>query len=274
MRRCFSVFDRDLTAYLGDGNSYSHAAAVLLAGGALKGYGTMQAVLSAVGTECGAAVLPVENNVEGAVNEVYDALFDCELYVKKQLVLPVRHSLIAAEGATLGDIRRVVSHPQAIAQCRRFLDGLGVPVMSAASTSAALQLVDETTAAVAFKPKDGQRALAVGIQDSALNATRFALLTPERSDGGATVSVAFDLVNEPGALLTALKSLYDRNVNMTRILSRPNRSGDGRYRFFVDFDFDGGSAALDETLADLKKCCTALRFLGRYDCVHAEADNK
>ena len=74
------MFDRDLTAYLGDGNSYSHAAAVRLAGGALKGYGTLQAVLAAVGTECGAAVLPVENNVEGAVNEVYDALFDSELY--------------------------------------------------------------------------------------------------------------------------------------------------------------------------------------------------
>ncbi len=268
------MFDRDLTAYLGDGNSYSHAAAVRLAGGALKGYGTLQAVLAAVGTECGAAVLPVENNVEGAVNEVYDALFDSELYIDSQLVLPVRHSLIAADGVKIGDIRRVVSHPQAIAQCRRFLGELGVPVMSAASTSAALKLVDGETAAVAFRPCDGQIALASGIQDSALNATRFALLSPVMSDRGATVSVAFDLLNEPGALVTALKTLYDRNVNMTRILSRPHRSGDGQYRFFVDFDFEGSGEELGAALSELKRCCTAFRFLGRYDCAHADDDNK
>ncbi len=202
------MFDRDLTAYLGDGNSYSHAAAVRLAGGALKGYGTLQAVLAAVGTECGAAVLPVENNVEGAVNEVYDALFDSELYIDSQLVLPVQHSLIAADGVKIGDIRRVVSHPQAIAQCRRFLGELGVPVMSAASTSA------------------------------------------------------------------ALKTLYDRNVNMTRILSRPHRSGDGQYRFFVDFDFEGSGDELGAALSELKRCCTAFRFLGRYDCAHADDGNK
>ncbi len=268
------MFDRDLTAYLGDGNSYSHAAAVRLAGGALKGYGTLQAVLAAVGTECGAAVLPVENNVEGAVNEVYDALFDSGLFIAKQLVLPVRHSLIAADGVEIGDIRRVVSHPQAIAQCRRFLGELGVPVMSAASTSAALKLVDGETAAVAFRPCDGQIALASGIQDSALNATRFALLSPVMSDSGATVSVAFDLLNEPGALVTALKTLYDRNVNMTRILSRPHRSGDGQYRFFVDFDFEGSGEELGAALSELKICCTAFRFLGRYDCAHADDDNK
>ncbi len=261
----------DKTAYLGDRYSFSHAAAVEMSDGELIPFATLTQTLAACGTTCNKAVVPVENNVEGAVNEVYDALFDSGLYIEKQLVLPVRHSLIVKSGTALGDIRRVVSHPQAIGQCRRFLAELGVTVVAAPSTSEALKCVDEHTAAIALMPRDGQQAIARGIQDSAVNATRFSLLTAERSSCGGTVSTAFDLNNAPGALLEALRILYSHGINLTRILSRPHRDGSGKYRFFVDFDFAESNDRLFDILDELSRRCVAFRFLGRYDVAAAKS---
>lgn len=260
----------DKTAYLGDRYSFSHAAAVELTGGELVPFATLSQTLGACGKLCAKAVLPVENNVEGAVNEVYDALFDAGLYIERQLVLPVRHSLIVLRGTPLRDITRVMSHPQAIGQCRRYLAELGVPVVAAPSTSEALKSVDAHTAAIALMPRDGQEVAARDIQDSAVNATRFALLSAERSIAGGTVSAAFDLNNEPGALLDVLSIIYAHGINLTRILSRPHRDGSGKYRFFVDFDFAKDNDALFGVLGEVEKHCVALRFLGRYDVTRSE----
>ncbi len=226
----------------------------------------MSEVLAAAKSECEYAVLPLENNVEGAVNEVYDALFDSGLYITRQLTLPVRHSLIAKSGASISGIQKIMSHPQAIAQCRKFISEIGVPVIAVSSTSAALELATETTAAIAFKPRSGQTVLATGIQDSLLNATRFALLSRKENADGNTVSVVFDLKDEPGALVRVLSVFDENKVNLTRILSRPHRSGSGKYRFFTDFDFSLSRIELDGLLQSAAKHCTAFRCLGRYDC--------
>ena len=266
-----TVYDFSLTAFLGDENSYSHAAAQMLTGGKLKGYDTLSKVIAAViGGETAAAVVPTENSVEGAVNEVYDMLSGSGLYIAHQIILPISHSLIAAEGATLDSIKRIRSHPQAIGQCRSFLSKLSVTVEAVSSTSAAISLVDGECAAIGFKPKKGQIVLATGIQDSMLNSTRFSLLTKERSKAGGTVSVAFDLKNSPGSLLNALSVMSEADVNMTRIISRPHRSGDGRYRFFVDFDYAAGTDELERFLAQVACACDGLWFLGRYDVTVAD----
>ena len=235
--------------------------------GALKAYSTMRETIAAAAScECDYAVLPVENNVEGAVNEVYDAFFDSGLFIERELVLPVRHSLIVEDGVTIEGVKKVCSHPQAIAQCRKYLEKLGVQVVAVSSTSAALGEVKGGTAAIAFRPKAGQTAIASGIQDSANNATRFALLTRERTSAGGTVSIAFDLKNSPGTLLAVLSVINARGINMSRILSRPHRDGSGKYRFFIDFDFDGSDKELSELFDEIGKCCSEFRFLGRYDC--------
>lgn len=254
-----------VTAYLGDEYSYSYAACRMLSGGECRAYGTMSKALgAAVSRECEFAVLPIENNVEGTVNEVCDALFDCGLYIIAQLVLPIRHSLIAEHGVDIADITRIVSHTQAIGQCRTFLSGLdGVAVSAVSSTSAALIAAHGTTAAIAFKPRDGQIVLCSGIQDSELNATRFALLGTTPNTCGSSATVIFDLENKPGALLSALTAVESRGVNLTRILSRPHRNGDGGYRFFVDFDCDD-SLDMDSLLSDIERHTVAFRFLGRY----------
>ena len=265
-----AVYDSQVTAFLGDENSYSHAAAQMLTKGALKGYDTVSNVITAVMRgETDAAVVPTENSVEGAVNEVYDMLPGSGLYIVRQIILPIRHSLIAADGATLGSIKRIRSHAQAIGQCRNFLSKLNVTVEAVSSTSAAISLADGESAAIGFKPKARQIALATDIQDSMLNSTRFSLLTKEKSVEGKTVSISFDLKNKPGALLAALNVMSGAGVNMTRIISRPHRSGDGRYRFFVDFDYAESSEKLDGFLAEIKTACDGLWFLGRYDVTTA-----
>ena len=266
-----AVYDSRVTAFLGDENSYSHAAAQMLTDGALKGYDTVSSVISAVMRgDTDTAVVPTENSVEGAVNEVYDTLSGSGLFIARQIILPIRHSLIAAEGATLSSVKRIRSHAQAIGQCRNFLSKLNVTVEAVSSTSAAISLVDDESAAIGFKPKAGQTVLATDIQDSMLNATRFSLLTKERSVDGQTVSISFDLKNKPGALLAALNVLSGAGVNMTRIISRPHRSGDGRYRFFVDFDYADGTEKLEAFLEEIKSACDGLWFLGRYEVVTAQ----
>ncbi|MCH5351461.1 MAG: ACT domain-containing protein [Clostridiales bacterium] len=266
-----AVYDLGLTAFLGDENSYSHAAAQMLTDGKLKGYDTLSKVIDAViSGATDAAVVPTENSVEGAVNEVYDVLSDSGLYIAHQIVLPIRHSLIAAENATMQSIKRIRSHPQAIGQCRSFLSKLNVTVEAVSSTSAAIALVDGESAAIGFKPKAGQKAIATGIQDSMLNSTRFSLLTKARSEKGGTVSVSFDLKNSPGSLFNALGVMSGAGVNMTRIISRPHRSGDGRYRFFVDFDYADDTVALERFLEKVACACDGLWFLGRYDVTVAD----
>lgn len=266
-----AVYDTSVTAYLGDENSYSHAAAQMLTDGALKGYDTMSKVITAaMRGDVDMAVVPIENSVEGAVNEVYDMLTDSGLYIARQLILPIRHSLIALNGDTLDSIERVRSHPQAIAQCRNFLSGLSVTVEAVSSTSEAISRVGRGAAAIGFRPKSGQSVLASDIQDSMLNATRFSLLKREKSVEGKTVSVSFDLKNKPGALLSALNVMSGAGVNMTRIISRPHRSGDGRYRFFVDFDYAESAERLETFLAKIKTACDGLWFLGRYNVDAAE----
>lgn len=268
------MYIQGTTAYLGDEYSYSYAAATELVGGSLKNYDAIsKAIAAASSGECFSAVVPLENNVEGAVNEAYDALFDSGLYIARQLILPVKHSLIAAEGATLSGLTRIVSHAQAIAQCHNFLLPLSVSVEAAPSTSEALKRADLTTAAIAYRPREGQTVLAKNIQDSALNATRFALLTKTAESDGDKASVIFDLKDKPGTLFKALEEIYRRGVNMTRILSRPHRSGSGAYRFFVDFDFDGSSDELDDLLSAMKANCSAFRFLGRYRLYKAERND-
>lgn len=261
-----AVYNSCVTAFLGDENSYSYAAAQMLTDGALKGYDTVSDVIAAVmRSETDIAVVPTENSVEGAVNEVYDMLPGSGLYIARQIVLPIRHSLIAADGATVKSVKRIRSHPQAIGQCRKFLSTLSVTVEAVSSTSKAISLVDGESAAIGFKPQNGQIVLATDIQDSKLNATRFSLLTREKSVEGKTVSVSFDLKNKPGALLAALNVMSGAGVNMTRIISRPHRSGDGRYRFFVDFDYVDDIEALESFLDAIRTACDGLWFLGRYN---------
>ncbi len=244
----------------------------------IRGYDSVRAALQAVKNgECSAAVVPIENSVEGTVTETADSLGELGLYVTDEIILPVRQSLITLGGVKKEDIKTVYSHPQALAQCRETLRNVlpaakSVPV---AFTSAGLNMLDSDSAAIARAPKDGQVVLLDNIADSADNCTRFIAVKSKANDVGEKISVLFSTENKPGALLDVLSVIKSHGLNMVKIESRPAKKKMGQYVFYVDFLVSGKSVKLDGILGEISLKCGDLQFLGRYNPYSWNpADNK
>ena len=222
--------------------------------------------------DCQAAVVPVENSVEGGVTACLDALWEHpHLATSRALVLPIRHALLGS--GPIEGVSEVLSHPQALAQCSQWLGEHlpGALQLPTSSTAAAARMVagSRFRAAVASLQagqEHGLEVLAYPINDVAGNCTRFLLLRAgERSLQGAIASLAFSLhANQPGALLEALTCFARRGLNMSRIESRPSKREMGEYLFFVDLELPQGSAGLEQVLADLRPMCEHLHLFGAY----------
>lgn len=261
-------------AYLGDEYSHTFAACKLLAIGDTAGFKTVREAAAAVESGvCDECVLPAENSVEGAVTATEDALADFGLYIRSRAALPIRQNLVVLRGALPQNITRIFSHPQALAQCAKWLSE-NVPqaeLIPTLSTSYALDLVtDKATAAVASAAKDGQEIAAFGIEDYKHNCTRFLRLSKTPNESGKRASVIIGAENRPGGLLNILKMFESAQMNMTRIESRPSKTGLGDYIFFVDFILpeSGGGKAISGLLSELKAGGALIKFLGRYDDIN------
>jgi len=269
-------------AFLGPVGTYGEQAAHRLA--ELEGWHEpellpqqgIRAVVQALATGLAdAAVVPVENSVEGGVTAALDALWEHpDLTVARALVLPIRHALVGS--GPIEAVSEVLSHPQALAQCSQWLEAqlptaLQLPT---SSTAEAARLVrgSRFRAAVASTEaarEHGLTVLAYPINDVVGNCTRFLLLRRgERLLHGALASLAFSLhANQPGALLEALVCVQRRSLNMSRIESRPSKREMGEYIFFVDLELTettGGEAALQGVLDDLAPLCEHLALFGAY----------
>lgn len=253
-------------AYLGDTTSFSYAAAVECTTGDYVGYPTITSAITAVARgDADECVVPIENNTEGSVNETVDGQWQNDLFINSQYVLPIKHNLIAKQGVRYEDVTRIVSHAQAIGQCHEFLlKAEGVRVEAVSSTSVALTLIDDHTAAIARLAPPGAVVLKADIADSANNATRFVRLSKTPTFSGDCASIMCVLKNKPGALKELLDAFYALNINLTRIVSRPFRSGNGEYRFFIDFVFAGLKDELEPILENLARHVETLKFLGAY----------
>ena len=235
----------------------------------------IRAVVQALATAtCEAAVVPVENSVEGGVTAALDALWEhADLTVARALVLPIRHALLGS--GSLEGISEVLSHPQALAQCSQWLSehlphALQLPT---SSTAEAARLVRGSRFRAAVASQDagqehGLTQLAYPINDVAGNCTRFLLLRRGApAPKGSLASLAFSLhANRPGALLEALACFERRNLNMSHIESRPSKREMGEYIFFVDLELagDASATALAEVMQDLKPLCEHLTLFGAY----------
>lgn len=235
----------------------------------------IRAVVQALASgDCQAAVVPVENSVEGGVTACLDALWEHpDLAIVRALVLPIRHALVGS-GPREG-ISEVLSHPQALAQCSQWLgDHLPTALqLPTSSTAEAARMVKGSRfrAAVASRQaaaEHGLEVLAYPINDVAGNCTRFLLLRRgAQPSAGPVASLAFSLhSNRPGALLQALTCFADRGLNMSRIESRPSKREMGEYIFFVDLDLPAqqGQASLQATLSALGPLCEHLMLFGTY----------
>ena len=235
----------------------------------------IRAVVQALASgACEAAVVPVENSVEGGVTACLDALWEHpDLAIVRALVLPIRHALLGS--GPLEGVSEVLSHPQALAQCSQWLaehlpSALQLPTSSTAE-AARMVAGSRFRAAVASlqaAEEHGLEVLAYPINDVPGNCTRFLLLRRgERRSSGPLVSLAFSLhSNQPGALLEALACFAHRSLNMSRIESRPSKREMGEYIFFVDLELPEGqpSASLEEALQELRPLCEHLALFGAY----------
>jgi prephenate dehydratase len=226
------------------------------------------------------ALVPFENSIEGAVTATLDTLaFDADgVTLIGEYDLPIRHCLIARKEIDLGEIAVVLSHPQASAQCARFLrESLPqAEVRAATSTAEAVRTVaesDQPWAALGAESAAqlyGAAVVREGIEDEADNITRFVWVAPEGTrpagSGPWRTSLVFSELGEdhPGALVSALQVFSERDVNLTRIESRPLRRGLGRYQFFLDIEGAAGEDPLAGAIETLRSKAETVRVLGSW----------
>jgi prephenate dehydratase len=274
-------------AYLGPTGTFSEEALLEAAAGRELELSPRATIFDAVeAVESGEAELgfvPFENSIEGAVRSTLDALaFDtADVRIAGEHDHPIRHQLIARTEVDLGAIEVVLSHPQANAQCARFIREQlpGAEVRSIESTGDAVRQVagsDRPWAALgsaAAAEAFGCVILRAGVEDEAGNVTRFVWLTGPAAAGTElpaaeqwrTTLVFAELGDDrPGALVEALSEFADRGVNLTRIESRPLRRGLGRYMFFLDFDGPVSAPAATEAVEALREKAENMRILGSY----------
>jgi prephenate dehydratase len=239
-----------------------------------------ECVMAVHGGEVDRAIVPIENSLEGSVNATLDALvFETqEVAIVGEVVHPIQHCLIARESLPLERIDRVVSHPQASAQCARFIRRklAHATVVSANSTADAVKLIAESRepwAALGNRLSAeiyGCEVLEAGVEDIPENETRFVWLargwSPTHEEGKAwkTSLVFWGLPDTPGALVSVMQEFAERHVNMTKIESRPAKEKLGRYIFFADLEGDEEQEAVVSALAAVRAKVDAVRILGSY----------
>jgi prephenate dehydratase len=271
-------------AFLGPAGTFTHDALGAAVAGAefdpLPRPTVYDAISAVAQGEAERAFVPFENSIEGAVRATLDALaFDAPaVAIAGEHDQPIRHSLIAGRELELDRIEVVLSHPQANAQCARFVrESLpGAESRAAASTAEAVRIVCESSepwaalGARAAAKLYGGVVLRDGVEDEPDNVTRFVWIAPAGTspsgDGPWRTTLIFSELGEdhPGALVDALTEFSSRGVNLTRIESRPRRRGLGRYMFFLDLDGAAGDEPVAEAIEALRGKAESVRVLGSY----------
>lgn len=268
-------------AYLGPAGTFSEEAALQYAGagGRLLPFPSFPAVVEAVETgQSDEAILPIENSLEGSVTTNVDLLIhETTLQIQAETVLPVRHFLIAKPGADLGAVRQLISHPQPLGQCRRFLERClpGVGVVAALSTAAAvgemMAAADRHTAAIGTRRAAelyGGAILAGDIQDNDSNVTRFVVLRhgARPPTGRDKTSLCFTLpdAGEAGALYRALACFAEAGINLTKLESRPSKEVLGFYIFLIDLEGHQEDPAVATALDRLRRLAETVKVFGSY----------
>ncbi len=267
--------------FLGPEGTFSEQAARLL-GGELVAFTTVHDVIGAVGDgDVERGVVPIENSLEGAVNATLDALavdFP-EVVIVGESILAVHQSLIARSPLEPESVTAVLSHPQGLAQCARFLREQlpRARALAAPSTAEAVRTVvasDEPLAALAparAAEVHGGVVLRQDVEDDADNATRFVIVaragTSSGGDGPFKTSILFAGAGDssPGWLVRCLSEFAFRGVNLTKIESRPRRRQLGHYLFLIDCDGAADTPAVSEAIAGLRGHCEDVRLLGTYE---------
>jgi prephenate dehydratase len=231
---------------------------------------------------CEAGLIPIENSLAGSIHQNYDLLLRHDLHIVGETLLRVQHCLIALPGVPKADIKKVISHPQALGQCAAYLRGLGVKAESAYDTAGSVKMLKESgardTAAIASRRAAeiyGMQILEEGIEDNAENYTRFLAISQMAANpapptgaaqgaGEAKTSIVFTLKNQPGALFKALSVFALRDIDLTKIESRPLQGKPWEYLFYIDFLGADYEETARKALDHLGEYALMLRVWGSY----------
>lgn len=223
---------------------------------------------------CDYGMVPIENSLTGSIHRNYDLLLQFPLSVVGEQYLRISHCLIGVPGTSLERIKKVISHPQALAQCQQFLASLqGVATEPVYDTAGSVKMVKDTGSAE-IAAIASQRAaqiyemaiLAKGIEDNPANFTRFQVISREPVSPGddAKTSIVFSLNNRPGELYRAMSVFALRNIDLTKIESRPLIGKPSEYFFYIDFVGSIEDPVTQRALANLEEFSTFMRVLGSY----------
>jgi chorismate mutase/prephenate dehydratase len=218
-------------------------------------------------------VVPIENSLEGSVNPTYDLFLEHNLKVCGEIVIRIVHCLIAHSETDLGSVKTVYSHPQALGQCRKFLERLGCRLIPAFDTAGSVKMIKEeglkNAAAVASEKAAeiyGMNVLAREIEDNPNNYTRFFVLSKKDSQysGEDKTSIIFSGKNVPGSLYRVLEEFARRDIDLTKIESRPTKQLPWEYNFYLDFKGHRTEKRCKEALEGLKNKTFFVKILGSY----------
>jgi arogenate/prephenate dehydratase len=263
-------------AFQGEPGAYSEAAALRFAADATTvPCASFDAVFAAVAAgQVTFGILPMENSIGGSIHRNYDLLVEHELPIVGEVELSVDHCLLAHRGVRLADVRVVYSHPQALAQCEQYLAGLaGVEILAVYDTAGGAKMVADgargDAAAVASRRAAevfGLDILAEGLQDYVANITRFVVVgrTPAGAADATKTSIVFSLKSTPGALFKALSGFALRDLNLSKLESRPIRGRPWEYLFYADVDAPRSDLACGLAISQLGEFSTWVRVLGSY----------
>lgn len=272
--------DGKIVAFQGEAGAYSEQAALEYFGAdttTLPCHSFEDAFDAVSGGSCSHGIFPIENSLAGSIHQNYDLMLRNELHIVGEYHLRVRHKLLALPGVKLAEIRQVYSHPQALAQCEASLKALGLEMKAAADTAGSArqlrEMGDRQSAAIA-----SQRAAEVylldtlleNLEDNPANYTRFLVLAREPLNvdnpdtGDYKTSIVFHLSNKAGSLFKAMGVFALRDIDLTKIESRPIQGKPWDYSFYIDFAGHARSRVCNRALEHLEELATFLRVFGSY----------
>lgn len=234
--------------------------------------GTFAEVLeSTVSDETEFSVLPIENSLEGSVGESYDLLYSTSLNAMGEIYHRIEHCLISS--GKLEEIDTVYSHPQALGQCRNFIQKHHMKTVPTYDTAGSVRIIKElnknNVACIASKSASmiyGMPVVSENIANNLNNYTRFLVLSKKTSNetGNDKTSIIFSIKHEPGSLFRIIENFHNYNINLTKIESRPTKSTNWEYNFYVDFEGHSTNPKISEMLDKIKPETLFMKILGSY----------
>lgn len=273
---------KKITGYLGPPGTFSYKAAEKVSQ-ETKPYQNLEDIVESVEKrEITWGVLPLENSLEGAVTETMDLLLEIQnSLIIKEIILPIRYILLAKQNQDINDIETVISHSQALAQCRElFREYPHLKTEATTSTAGAANEINNKDRYAALSPASSCKNYELNIlwegpKRQYNNETRFVVLghNPPQPSGNDRTSIAFGIQDSPGTLYKALEVFSELEINLTRIESRPSKKKLGEYVFYVDFEGHKDEDRASKGLKEVEYNANFLKILGSYQKDYSSLEN-